>query len=345
MNRNIAKTTKTDEFYTQRQDIEKELQYYTNDFRGKTVYCNCDDPNKSQFTAYFRDNFHTLGLKRLISTGHKERTPYFDGVDNVGLIYDGQAHHFTLKGDGDFRSRECIDLLKQADIICTNPPFSMFKEYIAQLIGYDKKFLIMGPFRVITHKKIFLLLQDRKIWLGTLKKGNMEFVVPEHYHNQSKMYRVDDKGNRYLKVSGVRWFTNLEYVKRHSNLILTEKYSPEKYPKYDNFDAVNVDRTANIPVDYAGVMGVPITFIDHYNANQFDILGTTDSWSGLRTKIYPKQIMVDSSGKRQEVTALNCAVALKIDGPISKTHYIVNGEYYKALYAHILIRNRKPTSS
>ena len=296
-----AKKNKNDEFYTQLVDIEKELKHYKDYFKGKTVLCNCDDPRVSNFFHYFSYNFEFLELKKLITTCYKNQNPDLFSQNNsekaVYLIYEGNKQNGRvpdikdigikeLKGDGDFRSQECIELLKQADIVVTNPPFSLFREYVAQLVEYDKKFIIIGNMNAITYKEIFKLIRDNKLWMGcSIHSGDREFQVPESYPLQASGFRVDESGNKYIRVKGVRWFTNIDYAQRHENLILYKKYynneedknnpnytNPE-FPKYDNYDAINVDKTADIPCDYDGVMGVPITFLDKYNPEQFEILG------------------------------------------------------------------------
>ena len=315
-NRNLqqARKAKKDEFYTQLADIEKELKHYKDQFRGKIVYCNCDDPYESNFFKYFAANFNALGLKKLITTSYSgspiagQQLPLFE-IEGLKEIKpkDAEAHRIEinevpdfnkdgaidlkdveqllkytanvcapLKGNGDFRSEECIELLKQADIVCTNPPFSLFREYVAQLVEYDKKFLILGDQNAITYKEIFPLIKENKIWLGaSIHNGDREFRVPDDYPLSAAGYRVDKEGNKYIRVKGVRWFTNLDYKERHEELTLYKKYTPEEYPKYDNYDAIEVSKTSDIPMDYDGVMGVPISFLDKYNPDQFEIV----SWS------------------------------------------------------------------
>ena len=283
-----AKKGKNDEFYTQLSVIEDELGHYGEFFRGKTVLCNCDDPRVSNFFRYFALKFHTFGLKRIITTCYKNNCPdlFSQNTDEqaVYLIYDGnngenmpdwnKVDIKPLKGDGDFRSKECIELLLQADIVVTNPPFSLFREYVAQLMAFHKKFLIIGNQNAITYKEIFPLIKDNKIWLGcSIHSGDREFGVPDDYPLLAAGSRVDEKGAKYIRVKGVRWFTNLDYKERHEKLILYKKYNEEEYPKYDNYNAINVDKTKDIPRDYEGVMGVPITFLDKHNPEQFEILG------------------------------------------------------------------------
>lgn len=274
-----AKTAKKDEFYTQLTDIEKELQYYREHFKDKIVFCNCDDPEYSNFWHFFKQRFKLWGLKKLISTHYEpdkssyslelSRDTNSDGkIDNLDIIKT------PLKGNGDFRSEECIELLKEADIVVTNPPFSLFREYVAQLMEYDKKFLIIGNVNAVSYKEIFPLIKNNRMWIGcSIHSGDREFRVPEDYPLNAAGSRIDEAGNKYIRVKGVRWYTNLDFPKRHEDLKLFRQYSPEVYPKYDNYNAINVDKTADIPCDYFGVMGVPITFLDKYNPEQFEILG------------------------------------------------------------------------
>ena len=287
-NKNLtaAKKNKKDEFYTQLSDIENELRHYKNHFKNKTVYCNCDDPRVSSFFHYFSYRFEQLGLKKLITTCYKnqnadlfsqndsEKAIYLEytGDKNDNRIPDIEEIGITeLKGDGDFRSQESIELLKQADIVVTNPPFSLFREYVSQLIDYNKNFIIIGSFNSITYKEIFKLIQDNKMWLGYgFKGGNAYFKTP-HFKEFAKGVYNEETG--LVKFRNVTWFTNLDISKRHENLILYKTYNSEEYPKYDNFDAINVDKTKDIPMDYKGNMGVPITFLDKYSPNQFEIIG------------------------------------------------------------------------
>lgn len=289
-NKNLqnANKAKKDEFYTQLCDIENELRYYTAHFKDKVVLCNCDDPRKSNFFHYFAYNFERLGLKRLITTCYKSQDSdsfsHHESDKAVYLIYDGDknGNHIPdpeeigikeLNGDGDFRSAECIELLKQADIVVTNPPFSLFREYVAQLIEYNKKFLIIGNVNAITYKEIFPLIKNNQIWLGaSIHSGDRKFCVPDNYELNAATCGIDENGNKFIRVKGVRWFTNLDYKELHEELILYKQYSPEEYPKYDNFDAINVNTTTHIPFDYDGYIGVPITFLDKYCPEQFDII-------------------------------------------------------------------------
>jgi hypothetical protein len=314
-NRNLrqARKAKKDEFYTQLADIEKELKHYKDQFRGKIVYCNCDDPYESNFFKYFASNFNALGLKKLITTSYSgspvagKQLPLFE-IEGLKEIKpkDAEAHrieinevpdfnkdgaidlkdieqllkHTTnvcapLKGDGDFRSEECIELLKQADIVCTNPPFSLFREYVAQLVEYDKKFLIIGNINAITYKEIFKLIKENKLWLGYDNGGTKWFQVPDDYDIPTESRKKIVNGVKYFSMGRILWFTNLDTTKRHEELTLYKKYTPEEYPKYDNYNAIEVSKTSDIPMDYDGVMGVPISFLDKYNPDQFEIV----SWS------------------------------------------------------------------
>lgn len=284
--RNIdkAKEAKKDEFYTQLEDINNELKHYREHFRGKTVLCNCDDPRVSNFFTYFAYNFEFLGLKKLITTCYKNQDVdlFSQGECEkaVYLVYEGDknGNHtpdadeigvMPLKGDGDFRSQECIELLKEADIVVTNPPFSLFREYVAQLIEYDKKFLIIGHQNAITYKEIFPLIKENRLWLGYGFKGGAGHFI-SHYEDKAT---ASDHREGMIRVSGVTWFTNLEIKKRHEELILYKTYNVREYPKYINYDAIEVAKTELIPTDYDGVMGVPITFMDKYNPRQFEIIG------------------------------------------------------------------------
>lgn len=299
INLNKAKSNKKDEFYTQLSDIERELKHYKKHFRGKVVYCNCDDPRVSNFFHYFSYNFEKLGLKKLITTCYKsqdmdlfstnnaERAIYleYEGDKNGNMLPDASDIGIKqLNGDGDFRSEESIDLLKQADIVVTNPPFSLFREYIAQLIDHDKKFIIVGHQNAIKYKEIFPLIRDNKLWLGFGFKGGAAHFINKHYEDYAT---AADRKEGMIRVSGVHWFTNIDLKKRHEDLILYKNYNPEEYQKYENFDAINVNKTKDIPIDYDGFMGVPITFMDKYNPEQFEIIGVGIANSGLEIGIQP----------------------------------------------------------
>lgn len=367
-----AKDAKQDEFYTQIDDIAKELKHYKQHFKGKVVLCNCDDPYESNFFKYFALNFNSLGLKKLIATcyngspiagdelplvfddeedgpkkiAHKveitEVQDYNgDGAVNLAdvqyLIQNNKNVLSQLKGNGDFRSPECVELLKEADIVVTNPPFSLFREYIAQLVKYDKKFLIIGNQNAISYKECFSLLKDNKMWLGaSIHSGDREFMIPQTYEVRTKSLRIDENGNRYIRVVGVRWFTNLDYPQRHEFIDLYKHYSPEEYPTYDNYDAINVNVTAEIPCDYDGVMGVPITFMDKYCPDQFEIvtLGVGED-NFTPTKKYGKFRNPDTgeycSDKRDFLLYLRD----------EKGKYLTEDGYrVTKLYARILIRRK-----
>lgn len=277
-NLTAAKKAKNDEFYTQLTDIEKELVHYHDQLRDKIIFCNCDDPEWSNFWYYFDLNFDFIGLKALIATHYDLEKPTYkleirrDPVTGAKL----PPVRTDLKQNGDFRSSECVELLKSCDVVVTNPPFSLFREYVAQLMQYDKKFVIIGNMNAITYKEIFPLIKGDRLWYGpSISSGDREFGVPDAYPLQAAGFRVDEHGKKYIRVKGVRWYTNLDHAKRHEPLTLFRRYAddPSKYPKYDNYDAINVDKTADIPEDYDGVMGVPISFLDKYCPEQFEILG------------------------------------------------------------------------
>jgi Adenine-specific methyltransferase EcoRI len=321
LNKNLhsARTAKTDEFYTQLVDIEKELKNYKDQFRGKVVYCNCDDPFESNFFKYFASNFNALGLKKLITTSYVKspivggQLPLFEveglkpsgkepfkieikavpdtnkdgavGLDDVKYLLKHDKNIATpLKGNGDFRSEECIKLLKEADIVVTNPPFSLFREYVAQLIEYKKKFLILGDQNAVTYKETFGYVQSNKLWVGYDNGGTKWFQVPTDYDITTESRKKIVNGVKYFSMGRILWFTNLDTTKRHENIVLYKKYTPKEFPKYDNYDVINVDKISDIPMNYNGVMGVPITFVAKYNPKQFEILGVANSarWIGYK---------------------------------------------------------------
>jgi len=283
-----AKKSKSDEFYTQLSDIESELQHYKSHFENKVVYCNCDDPRTSNFFHYFVSNFKELGLKKLIASCYKEQTRDLFNMqeDENGFYYvytgtEGEkkipssTDIIYFKGNGDFRSSESIELLKQSDIVVTNPPFSLFRDYVAQLVNYDKQFLIIGNVNAITYKEIFKLIKGNKAWLGiNLGRGVSGFIVPDHYELYGTEARIDEVGNRIVSPNNCLWLTNLDTSKRHEDIELTKKYfgNEDKYPKYDNYNGINVNKTQDIPLDYNGYMGVPITFLHKFNPGQFEII-------------------------------------------------------------------------
>lgn len=300
-----AKRAKADEFYTQLSDIENECRHYKEHFKGKTILCNCDDPRVSNFFFYFSQNFEHLGLKKLIATCYKSQDINLFSEGNtekaVYIVYEGDKNGNKkvddneldikeLQGDGDFRSKECIELLKEADIVVTNPPFSLFREYVALLMEYEKKFLIIGTQNAITYKEIFKLIKENKIWLGC-KSGDMSFTVPADSEPRATRYWETEDGTKWRSMGNICWFTNLDHKKRHEKIVFYKTYTPEDFPKYDNYDAIEVKKTVDIPMDYDGVMGVPITFLDKYNPEQFEILGLDDHrvvWRGRGPEINGK---------------------------------------------------------
>lgn len=307
-----AKSNKNDEFYTRIEDIENELKHYKEQFYNKIVLCNCDDPFESNFFKYFALNFNTLHLKKLITTCYngskiigtqlslfdikninyieKERKAYKVEITNVpDLNKDGSIdlndikqllklnnnNIKLLKGDGDFRSEECLKFLDEADIVVTNPPFSLFKEYVPLLVNHNKKFLIIGNMQTIKYKEIFPLILDNKLWAGYSFNKTFEFIMPNSYELKGKAY-VDKDGNKHGFVPGICWLTNLDVPKRHEKMILYKRYDPEYYKKYDNYDAIEVKNVNEIPCDYSGKMGVPISFLEKYNPEQFELIGSSD---------------------------------------------------------------------
>lgn len=302
-NLHTAKKVKNDEFYTRFEDIDKELKHYN--LKGKSIYCNTDDYRKSNFVKYFVDNFNILGIGKITAT-------CFDNGDGAYMYqYDGiNAIQRKLEGNGDFRSKECIELLKQSDVVVSNPPFSLFREYMAQLMEYGKKFLIIGNMNAITYKEIFPLIKDNKIWLGvSIKSGDRKFYVPDNYPLNASGCGIDENGKRFTCINSVRWFTNIDHKKNNPPLDLYKKYNPNDYPKYDNYDAINVNKTSDIPMGYDGVMGVPITFLDKYCPTQFEIVGLM------------------SGSKGENLT----------NGNDGRAKFYVNG---KGVYARVLIRRK-----
>jgi hypothetical protein len=365
LNKNLHKASKAknDDFYTQITDIEKEIKHYKNQFHEKIVYCNCDDPFESNFFKYFSANFNALKLKKLITTSYVKspivgnqlslfdmeglkpegKEPFkieinevkdFDcdgaiGLKDVEWLLKHDANVAKpLKGNGDFRSEECIDLLKKSDIVVTNPPFSLFREYVAQLIENNKKFLIIGNTNALTYREIFKLIKDNNLRTGyTNFNVGMFFIVPddwEHFHH------IDNNGKKIARVSTSCWFTNLE-VEKHKELItLYKKYNPDAYPKYENYNAINVNKYTDIPCDYAGAMGVPVTFVDKYNPDQFEIIGLGISNSGLEIGVKPyKEEHKRYRKKIQKRGAVNGDLYLMINGIV------------KVPYARIIIKSKK----
>ncbi len=367
-----AQVAKKDEFYTQLVDIEKELKYYKQHFQGKVVLCNCDDPYESNFFKYFALNFNTLGLKKLIATCYngspiagdelpllfeiEEKEPKKiaykveitevsdyngDGAINLTdvqyLIQNDKNVLSLLKENGDFRSKECIELLKEADIVVTNPPFSLFREYLAQLVEYGKQFLILGNKNSLTYKEVFKLVKENRLWIGHRNiNQDMWFIVPE---NEEKI--VDGIKVRHIMAC---WYTNLDYPQRHEDLVLYKQYKPEEYLHFDNYDAINVDKVTDIPMDYYGVMGVPITFMDKYNPDQFEIIGLGNSRDNFTpNKDYHNAKKVLKDGKVVNGNAINCVLTIKRETkPQGEIYYTSdNTPYLVAPYARILIRRKK----
>lgn len=382
-NLNAAKVAKKDEFYTQLSDIERELQHYWQHFRGKVVLCNCDDPYESNFFKYFALRFNQLGLKKLICTcyngspvtGNELRIhfPDFDeepkkiaykveitevkdengdgavDLSDVRYLLQNDKNVKSILKTGDFRSQECIELLKEADIVVTNPPFSLFREYIGQLMEYQKKFLIIGNMNSITCKEVFPYIQDNRMWIGpSISSGDRKFYVPDDYPLNAAGCGIDSDGRRFIRVKGIRWFTNLDHNKRHEDLDLVCRYSEDEYPTFDNFDAIEVGKTSDIPYDYAGIMGVPITFLDKYNPEQFEILGLsqigchdlcpdTKRYNDYKEITRATDKPTGSSGGKTNENAV-----LKGKGT-KKTYYLgPNGEIVHSAYKRIFIRNKHP---
>lgn len=384
-----AKAAKKDEFYTMFYDIETEMEAYLDYnpdvFRGKTVLLPCDDPEWSNFTKYFAQNFEELGLKKLISTSYainskvikagiqtsflETASPKFDksktntngkifvlekDTTGEGKINLEDLEWDYLEGDGDFRSEEVKKLRNEADIIVTNPPFSLFREFLAWIVEADKQFIIIGNINCVTYKEVFPLLKDNKVWMGcTIHSGDREFGVPDEYPLEAAGCRIDENGKKYIRVKGVRWYTNIDHGSRHDPLSLMSmadniKYSKHKeiqgknYQHYDNYDAIEIPYSDAIPCDYEGMIGVPITFFDKYCPEQFEIVGITKTWFGMANKVYPKQIQVSKTGKKTIVTKLNDGPVIELDGPLDgEVYYIVEGKYYTQAYARILIRKKQ----
>lgn len=343
-----AKKAKNDEFYTRMTDIEHELVHYKDHFKGKVVPCNCDDPFESNFFKYFALNFTRLGLKKLIATCYEGSAvaEYRDGkakpykavvttvhdttgdggvdMEDVRNLFElGENELVELEGNGDFRSEECLALLDEADIVVTNPPFSLFREYVAVLMEHQKKFVIMGNINAVTYKEFFPLIKDGLVWPGASFNKTMEFILPDDY--QKWNYRMAD-GRKVGKVPTIAWYTNLDVKKRHEEMILVKRYTPEAYPHYDNYDAIEVSKVVDIPCDYAGVMGVPITFLGKYSPDQFEIIGMAKRGAGdpaLKSHVYTKDEYPNYSD-------LNATPTLWVDGRLKNT------------YPRILIRNKHP---
>lgn len=347
--KNAAKAKK-DEFYTQLVDIERELGNYKEHFKDKIIFCNCDDPLESNFYFYFAQNFEFLGIKKLISTHFEREKPSYKleivkDINNDGKINKLDTIKSPLRQNGDFRSPECIEILEEADIVVTNPPFSLFREYVAQLMEYDKKFLIIGNQNAITYKEIFKLIRENKMWLGhSLDGRNIWFRVPDSYEKYHKI----ENGIKYAFVASTIWFTNLEHEKRHEEMTLykTYKENEEEYPNYCNYGAINIDKTKEIPMDYDEAMGVPITFMHKYNPSQFEILalgivGSIDFTSNRKMEI------LDKSGNSTGKFTSNAKGTLyrkynpKTDKKTPAFKDFETEELYSSIYARVIIRNKK----
>ena len=350
-NKNLqnARKNKNDEFYTQLTDIEKELSNYRDYFKNKTVFLNCDDPKESNFWRFFELNFEHLELKKLIATHYV--APKLLGLDKEPIFSytltmtknSKDVVRIPIKGNGDFRSPESIELLKEADIVVTNPPFSLFRPYIAQLIKYDKRFIIIGNLNAIAYKDIFPLIRDNKIWLGvSIHSGDREFGVPSNYPLNASGYRTDEDGNNYIRVQSVRWFTNLKHKKQNEEIILYKKYNEKEYPKYDNYDAINVDKVKDIPDNYYGEMGVPITFLEKYNPDQFEIIALGIIGSIKFSSNRKMEIL--KNGKSTGKFTFNAKGTLyrkhnKVtDKKPPAFKDCITGELYQSIYARIIIK-------
>ena len=358
---NKANAAKKDEFYTALDVVSAEMRYHRKFFKDKAVFCNCDDPFESNFFKYFALNFNKLGLKKLIATCYKgspmiaTQLSWIDGyeaskelndiankkaykiiinevpdangdgavdiTDVEYLIQHGDNILTELEGDGDFRSEECLSLMDECDVVCSNPPFSLFRSYLTLLVKKEKHFLILGSVNAITYKEAFPLIKDNKLWMGaSIHSGDREFRVPDDYPLEASSFRVDEEGHKYIRVKGVRWWTNMDYALRHEDIDLYKKYSPEEYPKYINYDAIEVNKTSEIPRDYYGEMGVPITFLDRFNPEQFEIIGYSSSLAKKMKDCVEPDAIYEKGGPR---------------------FYIKTGEkQYKRLYDRIVIKRK-----
>lgn len=345
-----SKANKQDEFYTQLSMIEDELKHYREYFKDKVVYCNCDDPRESNFWKYFAINFEFLGLKKLIATHYDEKKPTYKlelvrDINGDNKINENDIVETPFTQNGDFRSPECIELLKEADIVVTNPPFSLFRQYIGQLMEYDKQFIIIGRMGAATYKEVFPLFKENKVWLGN-NSGHFWFRVPNSYEEKKTDFKIDENGNKWRRMGNIAWFTNLPIKKRFEPLILFKKYDPETYPKYDNYDAIEVGAVADIPCDYYDVMGVPLTFLDKYDPEQFEILGLTSgrqeydklAWP---TKIYENAIQHNTDGTTTSGSKVNTGAAMLTDDT-SKIYYTADNQRnpLKIAYVRLLIKRK-----
>ena len=328
-----ARATQNDEFYTQLADVARELSHYKQHFRDKVVFCNCDDPTWSAFWKYFHLNFEELGLKKLISTHYDRNEPTYKMEYTGGSDNDVETGIKTpLEGNGDFRNAECVALLDASDIVVTNPPFSLFREYLAQLVEHEKQFIIIGNRNALTYKEVFPLIRNNQLWLGNgFLNGNAYFGIPADADTSVYAKGVYDEVTKLVKFRNCIWFTNMDLAKRHEKLILWKTYTPEEYPKYDNYDAINVDKTDWIPSDYDGVMGVPITFLDKYNPEQFEIVAFRKGEDG-------KDLVFTRERERCCSTLLSYPCMTSIAGMIKNAEGKING---KPTYARITIQRVK----
>lgn len=314
-----ARKIKKDEFYTMYSDVEKELQHYKRHFKDKVVYCNCDTTN-SAFWKYFYNNFENFGLKRLISTYY---SPDFNAYKTE--YCGGEETREKLQWNGDVRSSECQELMDECDIVCTNPPFSLFREYFGQLIEHGKHFLIIGATPALIYKGVFPLLKNNEVLTG--------------YTKPKEFWQADGS---VKKFGNIIWFTNLDIQKKHEKIILWKEYNNVDFPKYDNFDAIEVPRITDIPRDYDGIMAVPISYLCVHNPEQFEVIGTTASWDNLRTKVYPKQKQISADGSESYVTKLNDGPALEVKkAPENRVYYVVDGKMYVKNFTRVLIRRKQ----
>lgn len=333
-----AKRNQNDEFYTQISDIEKELNHYRDQFKDKHIFMNCDDPEESNFWMYFYLNFDFLSIKKITSTHYHESKPTYR------LDYDGKEVVKTpLEQNGDFRSPEAIEILREADIVITNPPFSLYREYVSQLISEDKDFIIIGNYNSVNYKEIFPLLNDGKMWIGQ-SSGTMEFIIPNDAPVRSAQ-RIDEDGVRYQKFGNISWFTNMEVQRRSEDIVLYKEYNKEDYPKYDNYDAINVNRVNEIPKDYYGVMGVPITFLNRHNPEQFNILGLSQKHGyGLTSKVdYQDFVEIRPNGEETGSSGRKTNGNPVMEGKPKRGNYYLNkdtGKIVHSLYGRIFIQRK-----
>lgn len=323
-----SQRNKEDEFYTKLDMIENELKYYRTHFKDKTVFCNCDDPKESNFWKYFAMNFEFLGLKKLIATHYDAEKPTYKleltrDTNGDGVVNEKDIVETPFTQNGDFRSPECVEILKEADIIVTNPPFSLFKEYFNQLIEYDKKFLIIGRVSAAGLKDVFPLIFENKVWMGKTS-GHFWFSVPSYYQEKKTDFKIDENGQKWRRMGNICWFTNLDFEERYEDITLFKTYSPDKYPHYDNYDAIEVKNVADLPMDYYDICGVPFSFLTKWNPRQFEIIGKSDrlNSSGIRTKKYT----IDDTKRYND---LNVGCVLKSDND------------YKSLTSRLFIRRIK----